>query len=428
MQKEQNTLDESFKMEEVEGKTPAELLTLGMKAFWATNYKHAVQYLGKSSELLVDQHKDDKHDSLAEVYLFYGKTLLELSREEGDPLGEAVPKEVPMEEEEESGDDDNNDGEENESITEKKADESESTEKSKTDDEKVQGDKSSKPSEAAEKTPEKKKDCENKSDDAKVSDKTEIKINGENASSNSVQEKGDDKEAKEDEEEEGEEDGSEEGEDAGEGTSGEKAEEDEPTDLQLAWQVLELARLILERRGDAAKAEYADCLITLGEVSLENEVFDSAITDIKTGLEIQQQLYKNDASKQRRLAETCYKLGLAHSTNNQIEDGVKCYEECLELLKKRIAAIERSETEQDKKELGDITALIPEIEEKIVDLKTYKEEAAKSLEAAKEPATFASPEKKATDISHLVKRKRKLDEATTSEETLAKKPSPWDPR
>lgn len=52
----------------------------------------AVAALSKASELLVAEHNDDMHESLGEVYLYYGKALLGLSREQNEALGDAVPK------------------------------------------------------------------------------------------------------------------------------------------------------------------------------------------------------------------------------------------------------------------------------------------------------------------------------------------------
>lgn len=64
-----------------------QLLGQGIKAYILQDYETAVTALSKASELLVAEHGDDLHESLGEVYLYYGKALLGLSREEPNVLG-----------------------------------------------------------------------------------------------------------------------------------------------------------------------------------------------------------------------------------------------------------------------------------------------------------------------------------------------------
>lgn len=64
-----------------------ELLGQGIRAYILQDYNSAVTALSKASELLVAEHGDDMHDSLADVYLYYGKSLLGLSREDSEALG-----------------------------------------------------------------------------------------------------------------------------------------------------------------------------------------------------------------------------------------------------------------------------------------------------------------------------------------------------
>lgn len=94
--------------EKMVGKTAKELLGFGARAYATSNYDAAVQFLSRATELTVAEEGSHTHDSLGEVYFLYGKSLLELSREEGDPLGDVVPKDVAFEqeaEEEEEGKD-----------------------------------------------------------------------------------------------------------------------------------------------------------------------------------------------------------------------------------------------------------------------------------------------------------------------------------
>lgn len=148
-------------------------------------------------------------------------------------------------------------------------------------------------------------------------------------------------------------------------------EEESASDLQVAWEVLELAKIIFTKRGEEAKPDLAETLITLGEVSLESENFESAVNDIRDGLEIQKLLYDDT---DRTLAETYYKLGMALSMTNKIEEAIDNFNRTIQLLKNRIEKLKDGQKSIEKKEVEEMRQLIPEIEEKIVDLRNYTEE------------------------------------------------------
>lgn len=133
---------------------------------------------------------------------------------------------------------------------------------------------------------------------------------------------------------------------------------------------MELAKLIFEKRGDKGKEDLAETLITLGEISLESENFESAISDIKQGLEIQKSLYDKFS---RKIAETYYKCGMALSTNSQIDEAIENFVFSLEYINNRIELLEKDKVNNED-ELKEIKSLVPEIEEKILDMKNYKEE------------------------------------------------------
>lgn len=149
--------------------------------------------------------------------------------------------------------------------------------------------------------------------------------------------------------------------------------EDEPTDLQVAWEVLELAKTIYKKRGEDGKKNLAETLVTLGEVSLESENFESAINDIKEGLRMQKELFPEDS---RTVAETFYKLGVAYSTNTQIDEAVESFQGSLRYLRNRINNLEKVEDKKDgvAEEIEEVKGLVPDIEEKIADMKSYKDE------------------------------------------------------
>jgi nuclear autoantigenic sperm protein len=332
-----------------------ELFGQGMRAYVLQDYDTAVRAFSKASELLAAEHGSDTHDSLGDVYLYYGKSLLELSRKESGPLGEGVLKNV--EEESETEDIEESDGEESKGKEEVNGDNK--TEEAKPPEESSSDDKPANPEEPS---------------------STEKKEGGES--------------------------------------------EEELTDLQVAWEVLELAKRIFVSRGADGKKNLAETLIVLGEISLESGNFSSAIEDIVEGLEIQKMLFGCDS---RTIAETFYKLGGAYSTNAQIDEAIESFCASYEYLTNKLKSLEKENKEADAEEIEELKDLIPEVQEKISDMKNLKIEVAKKVASAvdeAEPKTNgaaeASSSKQANDISHLVKRKRKDDDA---QENPPKRPS-----
>lgn len=234
------------------------------------DYEAAVSALSRASELLVTEHKDDTHESLGEVYLYYGKALLGLSREQNEALGDAVPR-----------------GSSEDSAEEEAEDEEEG--KDYGENEKTE---------------------QNHDQSADSKNGEENGGGGEPGPSSSK------------EEDEPEENG-----------------EEETSDLQLAWEVLELAKKIFQKLDE--KKNLAETLVVLGEVSLENESFEAAIADIKQGLELQQELFAKDS---RTVAETLYKLGMAYSINSQLDEAIGSFNSSVEYLKNRIKTLEEVRT------------------------------------------------------------------------------------
>ncbi|XP_066258431.1 protein HGV2 isoform X2 [Euwallacea similis] len=355
---------------------PKELFGQGVRAYILQNYEAAVVALSKASELLVNEHQDDMHDSLGEIYLYYGKALLGLSREESEALGDALPK-----------------NEESENEEEEKEEVSEDAGETKTEENNVSSSVSGNG------------EPENGKEETKETDNLLSSSSDDPGPSTS---KGDGAESLDDQQE----------------------SEDVTSDLQVAWEVLEFAKQIFQKLNE--KKSLAEALIVLGEVSLESENFESAINDIKQGLELQKELFAKDS---RTVAETLYKLGMAYSTNSQMDEAIQSFTNSLEYLKHRIATLKeiKPPTQEHDDEIEEIQGLIPEIEDKIADMHVYKDEAIKKVTEAiaestkKQEAASSNSNGNArvSDISHLVKRKRKIEEVDNSSEgpTSSKKPA-----
>lgn len=147
-------------------------------------------------------------------------------------------------------------------------------------------------------------------------------------------------------------------------------EDDNPTDLQLAWEVLELAKIIFKGRAEKGEKSLADTLVSLGEVSMESENFASAINDIKDGIEIQERICEKHS---RILSESYYKLGIAYAANNQLDEAVQYFEKSHAILVDRSSVLEK-DAENNRDELKELKGLIPEIQEKITDTRNFKNE------------------------------------------------------
>merc|ERR1712088_586714 len=89
--------------------------------------------------------------------------------------------------------------------------------------------------------------------------------------------------------------------------------------------------------------------------------YKQAVEDIQECLKKQGQFPK-DA---RIVAETHYQLGVAQGFNAQYDEAMESLKNAINLLKSRIGNLQKAEDEETKKEVADLKALIPEIEEKI---------------------------------------------------------------
>ena len=234
-----------------------------------------------------------------------------------------------------------------------------------------------------------------------------------------------------------------------ESEGGEEADE-VSTDLQLAWEVLELSKKIYERQVEkdaTAKPRLADTLVRLAEVAIESENYPSAIEDLLKCIDLQTQSLPADS---RSLAETRYQLGVAYTFTTEFAEAVKNFECAAEIIGKRIDnlkdPVERKKSIEEPRaqfytvegEIEELEALLPDIREKIADTIDLEKESIRKLNenaeavaakaagggeggsssgSASTAAESMSPSKlkgdaskPALDISHLIRKKRKPEE------------------
>ncbi|XP_078264079.1 nuclear autoantigenic sperm protein isoform X2 [Rhinoraja longicauda] len=207
-------------------------------------------------------------------------------------------------------------------------------------------------------------------------------------------------------------------------------ESEEVDNLQLAWEMLELAKVIFKRQ-EAKEIQLcaAQAYLKLGEVGIESENYIQAIEDFNECLNIQQ---KHLDPHNRLLAETHYQLGLAYSFDDQYDSSLKHFKQSFSVIEKRLAMlmerIEKAEEKgkspakdndavsEDKQEIEELKELLPEIKAKIEDAEESKDGKATKVfqetlvQTGKTDETPASSSSSVSNISHLVRKKRKPED------------------
>ncbi|XP_071372845.1 histone-binding protein N1/N2-like [Centroberyx affinis] len=445
----------------------------------------AVNVLQEACGMLAKKYGDTA-DECGEAFFWCGKALLDLARMENTVLGNALEG-VPEEEEEEKPKDSNIESTEN--IDEKTRDElrvqvydamaeEKKKDAEKSGDAEKNGD--AKKDEAGDVQQSKAKEggAEKEQANGKVngSDSTEgedKKKNGENGEvekeSTDKQEESEGKpeEAEAEEEEEGGDDAEMEGdaeagndaeeEGDGEGTAEKDSDDEEVGNLQLAWEMLEVAKVIYKRKETKEdQLMAAQAHLKLGEVSSESGNYSQAVEDFQECLTLQ---LKHLDSDSRLLAETHYQLGLTYSFNSQYSQAIKQLNSSISVIKSRLdklqEVIDKAEGPEalpdERKEMEELKALLPEIREKVEDATEGLKSASTDAEAMKgvldggstssafpgstvqngdaptstvitaKPANGVSSTNghastaPVSDISHLVRKKRKPEESPVKE-------------
>ncbi|KAI0473247.1 histone H1-binding protein [Xylariaceae sp. FL0804] len=248
------------------------------------------------------------------------------------------------------------------------------------------------------------------------------------------------------------------------------AEEEEDDDLAVAFEILELSRLLFEKRLEQINAEnleekgaekieensklvrhvkerLADTHDLLAEISLENEKFPEAIKDGRATLKYKTELYSEESEM---VAEAHFKLSLAlefASVTTTSEDAgdasAKTVDENLrteaaEELEKAIASTQLKlknkevdlammhapeDNDESRKQIAEVKELIAEMEQRLVDLRKAPMDVEEALgkdnplsgilgkalgeSAAEQERRVEEAKKSANDLSGLVRKKTK---------------------
>ncbi|XP_069575570.1 histone-binding protein N1/N2-like isoform X2 [Brachyistius frenatus] len=242
----------------------------------------------------------------------------------------------------------------------------------------------------------------------------------------------------------------------------EEEEEEDVGNLQLAWEMLEVAKVIYKRK-DTKEDQLmaAQAHLKLGEVSAESGNYTQALEDFKECLKLQMNHLESDS---RLLAETNYHLGLTYSLNFQYTQAIEALDSSIAVIKSRLDKLQEmlgkaegpEALPDERQEMEELNALLPEIQDKVEDATEGLKITNTAVDAVKEAldnaasssAFFGSTSRDdsssiaankdtsgsstsstseeasaapVSDISHLVRKKRKPEDSPVEEESVVKK-------
>jgi len=251
------------------------------------------------------------------------------------------------------------------------------------------------------------------------------------------------------------------------GENAEEKEEDEVGNLQLAWEMLEVAKVIYKRKENKDdQLMAAQALLKLGEVGAETGNYPQALEDFQECLALQ---LKHLAPHSRLLAESHYHVATTLCYMDQYSQAIQHYSSSIKVIENRLAmlqeAIDAAEgpdgAADERKEMEELNLLLPDIKEKVEDAKESQRTASAASQAIQHTlggastssaftgenggpssafgenggpsSAFATPSqipvkpsdgdsssKAVSDISHLVRKKRKPEEESPDKDAEAK--------
>jgi len=238
-------------------------------------------------------------------------------------------------------------------------------------------------------------------------------------------------------EEKDEENAEEEEEDAEEDANEDEEDEDE-TDMELAWKLLENARLIYLEHFEATKAnpdpeplrkeralELASVYENLGDINQEQSNFEAAIEDETKALEI----YEKELSlDDRRIAAVLSNMSLAYQLLDRFKEALRTCQRGIAVLNARLKRLQEDdlkdggkENKERTEEFETIKAVLGDFTEKEIELKGLADQEQSAKDAIR--AAFASiggvvkPDPNASDKNEGVETdgfdKPQLNEQTT---------------
>merc|ERR1712127_768366 len=398
----------------------------GKKNLFLNKYDETVNNIGDACKIYSSKF-GEMDSQCAEVYFFYGRALLELARVENTVLGNAlngVPEDDTPINDSRYGNPDDVAEAEKEDITEKVIDAL--CEERKPEDKAT----TEATTETTTETPAEEKKTETPVEETKIETPVEETKTEKSAEETKTEtpvetEKPAEEVAATEEKKEGE---------VAEEKREDEAEAEEISNLQRAWEMFELAKLVYTKNFDDdlkfKNKRIAECLLKLGEISIEQEIYEQAIIDISESIRIQEE--QKETRDERMLAESFYQLGLCQQFNNLFNDAKETYQKSINIMQLRIEKLKgkieliKEDKEQEAErntmteEIKELEALLPEMMNKLEEVQEQGEKSLSLIKEAKEMMmnTLSTEPAKATetkmsgevkDITNMVKSKRKID-------------------
>lgn len=203
----------------------------------------------------------------------------------------------------------------------------------------------------------------------------------------------------------------------------EDAENEEATTIEIAWEVLCLAkRLFMTDESMEGRLKLAETLQKLGEISIEWDNNDNAVSILDECLTIRKAIL---SPEDRLIALTYYNLGLAHSFKSEIQNANENFQNAINVIEKRIESLnkdlEKARLGQDtvaastcEREINELKEILPDITMRMDDSKEDESTSSEVLKRTRDEIQQEDEEvkkvcldntKSVDDISHLVKRK-----------------------
>merc|ERR1719186_2060870 len=180
--------------------------------------------------------------------------------------------------------------------------------------------------------------------------------------------------------------------------------EEDPSNLERAWEMLELAKNIYSKMTSnhsepSSQAvnirKLCDTLLALGEVSIENENYSQAVEDLSSCLEKRKDKLPKEM---REIAETQYQLGVALGYYCQFDEAVKYFNDAKKVLSSMLNNLKSDTFSARVGEIDELESLLPQIQEKIQDTMDSKDETSQSKKMRCEDSGFSASDKTASPI------------------------------
>ncbi|VDM21959.1 unnamed protein product [Hydatigera taeniaeformis] len=192
--------------------------------------------------------------------------------------------------------------------------------------------------------------------------------------------------------------------------------------MQLAWEVVEVAKKLFMRHQDADhQLKASDCLEKLAEIGQEIGNYQQAISDLLECLKLR---LEHAPDNDRLIAETHFQLAISYSQTGNASSADASFCHALKRLKDYRSKLElqlsemNGENDGNKSEVTHLQVQIDEIVGLISEVSERRKECSDTvLKVEEPPAKSIRSDVHVDDITHLIKRKRPNSDASFCEDT-----------